>query len=83
MGIEPAGRRTATYRVSGDALTGASPYTAEIRLMAGMVPPNLVHEISEVGFDYGMTPRQVADAVVAGYRVLWERDIEIAVESVE
>jgi nitrate/TMAO reductase-like tetraheme cytochrome c subunit len=80
MGIEPGGRRSASYRVSRDALTGKAPYTAEIRLMAGMVPPNLVHEISGVGFDYGMTPREVADAVVAGYRVLWERSVEIAVE---
>ena len=80
MGIEPGGRRKAQYKVDGDALTGAGPYTAEIRLMAGMVPPNLVHEIAEVGFDYGMSPRQVADAVVAGYRVLWERSLEIPVE---
>ena len=36
---------------------------------------NLVNEIKDVGFDYGMSPRQVADAVVAGHQVLWEKDI--------
>ena len=66
MAIEPLGQRTASYRVSRDALEGPGTYRAEIRLMAGMVPPNLIHEISEVGFDYNMTAREVAEAVVAG-----------------
>jgi phosphosulfolactate phosphohydrolase-like enzyme len=42
-----------------------------------MVPVNLVATIQHVGFDYGMSPREVADAVVAGHRVLWERTIPL------
>jgi hypothetical protein len=45
--------------------------------MAGMVPPNLIDEIKDVGFDYGMSPREVADAVVAGQIVVWSRDVEL------
>ncbi len=36
-----------------------------------MVPVNLIHEISFMGFEYGMSPKQVAQAVVAGADVLW------------
>jgi len=32
-----------------------------------------------VGFDYFMSPREVAERVVAGHLVLWEREIEMAV----
>jgi hypothetical protein len=38
-----------------------------------MVPVNLVHEISDVGFDYGMSARDVADGVVDGHMVLYEK----------
>ncbi len=78
--IEPGGRRTATYEVDRDELTGEGPYTAEIRLVAGMVPANLIAEIAGVGFDYGMSARDVADAVVAGHRVLWEREVPFVEE---
>lgn len=80
MGIEPKGSRWARYEVSGDALTGTPPYSANIKLIAGMVPPNLVDDIKSVGFDYGMSAREVADAVVAGHRILWERDVELRVD---
>jgi hypothetical protein len=80
MGIEPGGARTQVYSVPDDAMQGPAPYSVEVRLMAGMVPPNLVHEISGVGFDYGMTPREVSEAVVAGYRTLWERSLEVELE---
>lgn len=53
------------------------PYTANIKLIAGMVPVNLVNEIKDVGFDYGMTAREVAEGVVAGHLVLWERDVTL------
>jgi hypothetical protein len=38
-----------------------------------MVPVNLIHEISSVGFDYGMSARMVADAVVKGHSVVHSR----------
>lgn len=74
--IEPGGSRRAEYRVGPKALTGKGPYVATIRLKAAMVPVNLIHEIKDVGFDYFMSPRQVADAVLAGHLTLWEREVE-------
>ncbi|MFB3113067.1 MAG: multiheme c-type cytochrome, partial [Gemmatimonadales bacterium] len=54
-GISPLGSRWANYKVEKEALTGNAPYRATVRLVAGMVPVNLVHAIQEVGFDYGMS----------------------------
>jgi hypothetical protein len=66
------------YEVSRKQLEGSrGPYTATVRLKAGMIPINLVHEIGIVGFDYGMSPRDVADGVLAGHLVLWEREVEL------
>ena len=45
-----------------------------------MVPPNLIDAIKGVGFDYKMNPRQIADAVIAGHRVLWERDVALELD---
>jgi hypothetical protein len=72
--IEPGGRRRASYEIAPEALCGAGPYHINIRLIAGMVPVNLIHEISDVGFDYGMSARQVANRVVGGHMVLHERN---------
>ena len=52
---------------------------ATVELVAGMVPVNLIHEIHRVGFDYGMTAREVADGVLAGHRVLHVSTIELGV----
>ena len=40
-----------------------------------MVPINLITVIQVVGFDYNMSPRAVADAVVAGREVIAERTV--------
>jgi len=70
VGLPPKGDRWANYHIDGDQLTGAGPYTAKVRLIAGMVPINLIEEIKIAGFDYGMNPRQVGDRVVAGRPLL-------------
>ena len=79
--IEPLGERTASYEVDGSALASAKgPLDVNVKLIAGMVPVNLVAEIQEVGFDYGMSPKEIAEGVVAGHRVLWEKDVEVTLE---
>jgi hypothetical protein len=50
-----------------------------VKLIAGMIPINLVTVIQVVGFDFGMSPREVARNVAAGYQTLWERQLEIQV----
>ncbi|HUG17743.1 MAG TPA: multiheme c-type cytochrome [Planctomycetaceae bacterium] len=72
MNIEPEGEAWARYRVAGSQLNGPGTYTVRTQLIAGMVPVNLIHEISDVGFDFGMSARTIADAIVQGHLVLWE-----------
>ena len=71
QGIEPLGHRWAKYEIPRRQLSGDGPYQIEAELVAGMVPVNLVDAIKEVGFDYGLSARQIADRVVAGHQVLW------------
>ncbi len=73
VGIEPCGSRWARYCFSGTKLTESGPYVAQVRLIAGMVPVNLVHAIKDVGFDYGMTAREVSEKIVEGRQVLWDQ----------
>ena len=79
MNIEPLGRREARYKVDAKLLTGPGPYTIEARLIAGMVPVNLIAEIQDVGFDYFMSPREVAENVVEGHQVLWEHETQVEI----
>jgi Cytochrome c554 and c-prime len=67
-GLPPETSIDASYSVTSDDLAGSvGPYTVRIRLMAGMVPVNLVEQIRAVGFDYGMSPWDVAKGIVDGY----------------
>lgn len=68
--IEVGGQRWAKYHIDRSQLTCNGPYSVHVDLVAGMVPVNLVHEISSVGFDYHMSAREIADAVVDGHQVL-------------
>ena len=73
--IEPLGERWGHYVIEPEALTGNVPYSATIKLISQPIPINLVIGMQDVGFDYGLTPRQVGDAIVAGAQVLWEREL--------
>ncbi|MBT5193540.1 MAG: cytochrome C [Rhodospirillaceae bacterium] len=79
-GIEPLGHRIAKYEIPGSALTGKGPYKAKVELLAQMFPINLISTIQVVGFDYGISPRAAANAVVAGREVLYEETISIDVK---
>lgn len=71
--IETGGSRIAKYKVSQNQLRGCGPYTVRVQLIAGMVPVNLVHEISGAGFDYYMSAQKIANEIVEGHLVLYER----------
>jgi hypothetical protein len=43
--------------------------------MAQMIPINLITAIQGVGFDYGISPRAAANAVVAGREVLVKKTV--------
>jgi len=74
-GIEPLGHRWAEYEIDADMLTGKGPYKGTIELMGQMIPINLITTIQVVGFDYGISPRAAADAVVAGREVLVKKTV--------
>ena len=48
-----------------------------MRVVAGMVPVNLINFIKIVGFDYNLSAKEVAERVVAGHLVLWEQETEV------
>lgn len=81
IGIEPNGYRWAEYTVDKSEMTGKGPYKAVIQLKVAMVPVNLINKIKEVGFDYGLSARDIADALVKGHEVIWEREIKFDVDS--
>lgn len=75
IGIESNGKRWANYEVDKSLLTDDDAYKVRVELKAAMIPVNLIGAIMGVGFDYGMTPRQIADAVVDGHQVLWSDEL--------
>jgi len=79
-GLDPLGSRWANYTVKASELSGKGPYNVRIRFLAGMVPINLITEIKVVGFDYNMSPRQVADALRNGQALLYDKEITLELD---
>ncbi len=77
--IEPLGHRWAKYKIGKDELTGKGPYKVVVEFKAAMAPANLIGEIQERGFDYGMSAREVVDGVAAGHEVLYKKETTIEV----
>ena len=76
--ISPLKSKRAKYVVKRKDLQGSrGPYSANVKLIAQMVPVNLIHEIQGVGFDYFMSPREIADGVVEGAQILYDRDVPL------
>ena len=74
--LPPLASKWPQYKVKRSALVGSKgPYRASIKLITGMVPVNLINEIKDVGFDYNMSARDIAEGVLAGHMVLWERNL--------
>ncbi|MFB3081427.1 MAG: multiheme c-type cytochrome, partial [Nitrosomonadaceae bacterium] len=62
--LPPFASKWPSYKVKRSELVGSKgPYNANIKLIVGMVPINLINEIKDVGFDYGMSAREVAEGV--------------------
>jgi hypothetical protein len=74
--LDPLGYRTADYGFDRALLNG-DKYTIDIKLISQMVPVNLIGAIQGVGFDYNMSPKEIADAVVAGAIVVAERSLVV------
>jgi nitrate/TMAO reductase-like tetraheme cytochrome c subunit len=73
--LPPLSSRWAEYHVNPELLNGMAPYRVRVRMISQMVPVNLMREISGVGFDYNMSPREVAYRVANGARILWDKEV--------
>ena len=80
-GIEPLGERWSTYTVSEEQMAnGKAPFKAIVQLKAGMIPVNLLNQIKGVGFDFGLSARDIADTLAFGHVdedrnvVIWSED---------
>lgn len=80
--IDPLASRTAKYKVDANRLTENGVYTISIELIAQMVPVNLIAAIQIAGFDYGMSPKGIADAVVRGAARVHKRTIKVRIDGV-
>ncbi len=79
-GLEALTGRWPEYDVKADKLTDPGPYTIRVRFKAGMVPINLVSEIKVAGFDYNMSPREVADAIKYGQSLLYDKELTLQLD---
>ncbi len=75
QGIPPLGHREHSYEIPASKLTGKGPYAVKMELKAAMIPINLISDIQDVGFDYNMSPAELARSTVAGHQVLWTREL--------
>jgi nitrate/TMAO reductase-like tetraheme cytochrome c subunit len=78
-GIEPNGERWASYNINASALTGRGPYQVEVKLLAQPVPVNLLIASQKVGFDYGLTPKELGRKLIADTQMLWRRKLVVDV----
>ena len=70
----PAGQsRVARYNIPAHRLRAGETYKIEAKLIFQPVPISLIHSIQGVGFDYGMSPREVADRLVKDVTEVWRR----------
>lgn len=87
--LPPNGHRWAEYKVKPTQLTGEAPYTIDVKFIWQMVPVNLVKEISDQGFDYNLSPAEVARRVAYGHKMpdgsrrggaitTWEQTVKLA-----
>ncbi len=75
-GLPPGSHRWANYKIKKSQLT-KGPYKVNLKFYCQMVPVNLVKEIEGVGFDYGMSTREVAEGVVNGAQLIWNIDLPL------
>ncbi|NQZ59383.1 MAG: hypothetical protein HRT88_18180, partial [Lentisphaeraceae bacterium] len=59
--------RLASYSNPAEKLMSSGKYRIEVKLKSAKLPVNLVNAIKMAGFDYKMTPKEVARRIVYGY----------------
>lgn len=74
--LPPNGSRQADYKFKVTDVEW--PLSVDVSLVVQMVPVNLIAAISAAGFDYEMSPKAVAEQVVAGSEAIWQRHLTIS-----
>ena len=67
--------RQADYKIDVSGVEW--PLAIDVSLVVQMVPVNLIAAIAGAGFDYEMSPKSVAEQVVAGAESIWQRQLSI------
>jgi hypothetical protein len=70
-GIQVGDERATRYTFDLSQLDPEETYTIDVSLVAPMIPTSLIGTIAEMGFEYGMTAKQLADRVVSGHMPIW------------
>ena len=78
--LDPLGHRVAQYEIESSMLGNNFPLKVEFRFIAQMVPVNLLAAIQGVGFDYGMSAKEIAENVVAGAHTVFARTYEVGAD---
>ena len=78
--IPPGGHRWAKYEVDPDELKAGETYTVDMKLIVQPFPGYFLHSISDAGFDYNLSLREVVDRVVETSVVVWEHTKTVTVE---
>jgi nitrate/TMAO reductase-like tetraheme cytochrome c subunit len=81
--IPPNATRTARYKVTKKQLANATSLSVLYRLKSAAVPVNLVSEIADMGFDYGMSARDVADKLVENHQIIWQKTADLDLHPAE
>jgi hypothetical protein len=66
--------------VTAKQLADTSNVQITYRLKSAAVPVNLINEVASVGFDYGMSAKEVADNLVDGHQIIWEKQKSISLK---
>jgi hypothetical protein len=78
--IPPLATRKASYKVNQKQLTNVTDLSITYKLKSGAVPVNLVKEVADVGFDFGMSTKQVVENLVNGHQVIWEKQKTLSLQ---
>jgi len=83
-GIPPMTFRWAQYQIPREVIAKhPGPYRVDIKLIAQMVPVNLIKRIQKVGFDFGMSPKTVAHRVKRAAHIVAHKHYKINLYSLE
>jgi hypothetical protein len=77
--IEPLGHRWAHYKVAPEKLTVGETYQVNIKLIAQQMPNYFLFGMSNAGFDYDLSVREVTGRTTKTAMELWDHTMTVTV----